>query len=1523
MQKSGESAYFEWKGKTLHQITSSLKKNKNNITDSHNIFLSNPVVHYRKEIANVDLSYGNPRLNVHIDELHGAGQTIIKYDAPTSCNGIDNTLDINLSTNKYDTGGATQLTPTLCFSQEETARRRVRSGGMPKKDIAIVDNAQPSRKSQYYTSSSQYLYDRNKAFSQNERHYDKTMYTPSDVTCDAPTIKPNNSRFFEQGAAQSGELIMRKKYEAITENLAKYQSAYGCAVANALAYASKDAGYMPKEHRGYPLTESPRFCFFEPENSYDFAAPEITSIEMGTGAAIVYFSHSASSSYSLLYMVVSEPDGIVEYGTSSPIFITGLSNHTTYTFTVAVLAIIYTSDVETGSTTNELLYTITSQKNYTVGKNGNAQNSTAIIYIPSMYNNYIVNEIIDHGFENCTSLRLVDMPSSIVKIGDYAFAGCELLQTITIPSYTVNIGYYAFRGCTSLTSIVVDTGNTRFSTDGKSLLSLSGDALLQYCTIGQTNYTVPNTVKLIDIRAFSGSQLQTVSIPDGVVEINEYAFSDCSGIETIHIPFSTSVIETGVFSGCNGLVSVTIDSMTIQTFSNNLFYQCYQLESILIPTSLRYIGTYTFFECTSLNRIIIPNVLEIGDYAFSGCNNLNTIICNGDRPSIADHSFDNIDTNAAIYYYPSTFGWPGSAISGIVPTSLVSINGTTIVGETLTATHTLVEAGFIDESVTVSYTWYVGNSTLYSETNDTLFLVPSYESSQIRVAISYTVNGEYTYVISAYTDRITMIPGSTSITNVENGDGSILVYFETATNASEYTIKAYKDGVDLTMYISGVSSPVIVSNLTVDESYNFTVTSIRTTQYDTTTSGESAMSDSITVYSSFGYTNDGYTVTFIGSQSHLYIPNTNSTIPYNNNNGIFSNITHIIIQNGVDTILDRTFLDLTNLVDIILPNTLTEIGEYVFNGCGNLVSINIPSSVLSITDNIFINCSKLSSLTVDNANPSYTANDNVLFNKSHTKLITYPAGKPTMRYEIPSSVSEIGRYAFSTANDLINLIVSSNVETLESYCFSSCSNIISIMFNNTTIKSISAGCFSYCTSLQSITLPDTITTIKNIGFAGCTSLQSITLPDTITSVEYGVFEGCTSLQSITLPSNLTQIYDTTFSTCTSLTTIVIPSLVTYITYGAFYNCSNLSSITFLGNKPTIQINSFYGLPDNATFYYYSNTSGWDETTTIDGDGYSYPLVDLYVNEYSSYGLIYESDDQITVVGFNGTQAKLLIPNNVTTITLEVNNTVTHIKIESGVSIIYGITYFVLLKEIVINGNTLTSIYDTAFNNCTSLTSINLPSSLINIGARAFNECSSLTSIHLPSSLNTVGANIFTNCTSLNTVTIDEMNESFTIIGKALCSYDGSILYSYYDYISTSYTLPDSVIEIEEESFLNNTILESVTLNNVVILNNWGFKNCTNLSSITLSNTLTTIGNHALQNIAVTSITIPASVTTIGSYAISFCRNLTTITFEGNKPTIDSTAFLDNAVGAIIYYYSNTTGWSGTTSINSYQVIPIT
>ena len=250
-------AYFKWKGKTFNQITSALKKNTFTLNqgDARNIFRPPPVKLYRKEIASTPITTGNPRVSTTIDDFNmPAGYSITNASNINTANC--NTLDINSTTNKYDLGGAIQLStnPAVCFSQADNARRRIRSGGMIKK--YNIEN----RKQNYYTSSTQYLYDRNVTFDQNQFNY--TLIDPS---CNVPINKPSNSRFYKQGGVSSGDLIARKRYDTITDSAAKFQSAYGNDVANALAYSTKSSTYTIKDKIGYPMKQTPVFPKYSTE----------------------------------------------------------------------------------------------------------------------------------------------------------------------------------------------------------------------------------------------------------------------------------------------------------------------------------------------------------------------------------------------------------------------------------------------------------------------------------------------------------------------------------------------------------------------------------------------------------------------------------------------------------------------------------------------------------------------------------------------------------------------------------------------------------------------------------------------------------------------------------------------------------------------------------------------------------------------------------------------------------------------------------------------------------------------------------------------------------------------------------------------------------------------------------------------------------------------------------------------------------------------------------------------------------
>ena len=169
----------------------------------------------------------------------------------------------------------------------------------------------------------------------------------------------------------------------------------------------------------------------------------------------------------------------------------------------------------------------------------------------------------------------------------------------------------------------------------------------------------------------------------------------------------------------------------------------------------------------------------------------------------------------------------------------------------------------------------------------------------------------------------------------------------------------------------------------------------------------------------------------------------------------------------------------------------------------------------------------------------------------------------------------------------------------------------------------------------------------------------------------------------------------------------------------------------------------------------------------------------------------------------------------------------------------------------INGLTVTTIGEYAFNDLTNLTSVTIPDSVTSIGASAF-SLTSLTNVTIGNGVTSIGELAFYYCTSL-----------------------------------TSVTIGNSVTSIGFQAFID----------------------CTHLTSVTIPNSVTSIGNGAFYNCAsLTSVTIPNSVTSIGSSAFRACISLTEVYFQGNSPTPtnDSTVFSSDP--ATVYYLPGTTGW---------------
>jgi len=229
-------------------------------------------------------------------------------------------------------------------------------------------------------------------------------------------------------------------------------------------------------------------------------------------------------------------------------------------------------------------------------------------------------------------------------------------------------------------------------------------------------------------------------------------------------------------------------------------------------------------------------------------------------------------------------------------------------------------------------------------------------------------------------------------------------------------------------------------------------------------------------------------------------------------------------------------------------------------------------------------------------------------------------------------------------------------------------------------------------------------------------------------------------------------------------------------------------------------------------------------------------------------------------------------------------------------------------------NSVTSIEQEAFSNCSSLTSVTIPNSVTNIGGGAFWGCTSLTSVTIPDNVTSIGEGAFSNCTGLTAINVDAGNTAYISDNGILYNINKTNLIQYpAGKAETTFSIPRSVTSIEMYAFRSCPSLTGVTIGNgvtsigrgafysckslknvtipdsVTSIGDSAFYFCNRLTSVTIPNSVSSIGEYAFANSGLTSVIIPNGVTSIGNSAFSGCFSLTSVTFE-NGSNIQDTDF---------------------------------
>lgn len=235
---------------------------------------------------------------------------------------------------------------------------------------------------------------------------------------------------------------------------------------------------------------------------------------------------------------------------------------------------------------------------------------------------YTVTSIGHRAFANCTNLRSISLPKTIIWIGAYSFKRCTSLATVTIPVSVISIGRQAFAECTALVKAT-------FSSEIESM----GDGLFLGCTSLKT-ITLPQGFTKVEDGMFERCEaLSAVHFVDGITSIGDYALA-ASSVNNITLPAGTGRIGNGAFAFNDKLSAVTIPN-SVEYIGSGAFAGCSQLAHVTLPSWLTSMGVgddgSMFDHCGQMTEITIPAYVENVGHIASASTRLTSIFVMGDH----------------------------------------------------------------------------------------------------------------------------------------------------------------------------------------------------------------------------------------------------------------------------------------------------------------------------------------------------------------------------------------------------------------------------------------------------------------------------------------------------------------------------------------------------------------------------------------------------------------------------------------------------------------------------------------------------------------------------------------------------------------------------------------------------------------------------------------------------------------------------------------------------------------------------
>ena len=697
--------------------------------------------------------------------------------------------------------------------------------------------------------------------------------------------------------------------------------------------------------------------------------------------------------------------------------------------------------------------------------------------------------------------------------------------------------------------------------------------------------------------------LTSVNIPEGLEKIGKFAFYACQNFSSVKIPASVSYIGDFAFE-ITKLESVSVDennmiydsrnscNAIIETATNTLMTGC---KNTIIPDDIEVIAPAAFYDCFGLTVVNLPETLTtIGNNAFSGCedltaihipksvNSLDSRILN-DTPSLSSITVDNENPffdsrdncNALIATSSNTL--MAGCQNTIIPTSVKAIaEGAFHQCSTLTEIN--IPNGV--ENIGEGAFFYCRNlSSVQIAASVKSIGVGAFKDCHLSIVTSYIqvpfdINEDVFSGLDAEKATLYVPYGTKALYEATDGwnkfQNIVEMEAEELRDGDTFTAKTV-EGIDMTFMVLSAED--------------------KTCQVGAEILNEPAISKYTSGQITIPSTANGYKVISVGKIAFFCCTELTSVIIPNGVESISSQafgdcykLTEVSIPNSVISIGSGAFGNCGKLTSITIPNSVTSIGQmafsgsgltsitiphsvtkiegYTFQACRGLTTVAIPSTIAEIDGSAFRLCTGLTSIEVEEGNTRFASQDGVLFTKDMTTLVCYPAGRADPSYTIPNSVTQIGTQSFA-------------------YCL----NLTSMDFPS-SLQSIGWSAFTGCSSLASVTFPNSLTWINMYAFQDCSSLTSITIPGSVNHLSEMAFNGCTGLKEIS------------FEKCLGIDALLIG------------NCTGVERVVIYDDNPVaVSDKAFWldwdGPMTTATLYVpfgtkalYEATNGWNQFANI-------------------------------------------------------------------------------------------------------------------------------------------------------------------------------------------------------------------------------------------------------------------------------------------------------------------------------------